>query len=152
MITPEKYAKANTEHAHQVALFMWAAQAKQLEPRLKWLHAIPNGGLRDIRVAARLKAEGVKKGVADVFLPHPVETFGGMYCGLYIELKRIKSRNRAEGVESDKQNEFKIDMRKAGYKVETCYGWLDSVAEICNYLSVTAVSITPQIFKANLNG
>ena len=31
--------------------------------------AIPNGGWRDIKTAARLKAEGVTKGVPDLFIP-----------------------------------------------------------------------------------
>src|ERR1043166_9911283 len=41
------------------------------DDRLKWLHAIPNGGERTARTAALLKAEGVRKGGADVFLPVP---------------------------------------------------------------------------------
>lgn len=47
-------------------------------PALEWFHAIPNGGSRGdddksrkIR-GAQLKAEGVRQGVADTFLPWPV--------------------------------------------------------------------------------
>ena len=45
-----------TEHEEQVMLFRWAALRRDLDV----MYAIPNGGHLDIRVAARLKQEGVK--------------------------------------------------------------------------------------------
>ncbi len=85
-MSPEKYAEKGTEHAHQVALFMWSAMPVVREefPELRWLFAIPNGGDRHPVVAARLKAEGVKSGVSDICLP--VARRG--YHGFYIELKK----------------------------------------------------------------
>jgi hypothetical protein len=47
------------------------------------LFAIPNGGQRDIVVAAKLKAEGALSGVPDLFFAHP----SGEYHGLWLELK-----------------------------------------------------------------
>lgn len=44
---PAKYAEAGTEHAHQVALFMWVATQIPTYPELRWMYAIPNGGKRD---------------------------------------------------------------------------------------------------------
>jgi hypothetical protein len=50
------------------------------------LHAIPNGGKRNIIVARKLKSEGVLAGVPDLFLPHAAHG----YHGLYIEVKSPK--------------------------------------------------------------
>lgn len=48
--------------------------------------AVPNGGARHIRVAAKLKAEGVRPGVPDLCFVLP----GGHFAGL--ELKSEKGR------------------------------------------------------------
>src|SRR5699024_10256580 len=73
-----------TEHDEQVQLIRWAGLARGAYPALRWLHAVPNGGARNIVVARKLKAEGVQRGVPDLCLPVP----RGPYHGLYIELKR----------------------------------------------------------------
>lgn len=99
-------------------------------PPLKWMHAIPNGGSRgDSRqsaaiVGARLKAEGVKKGVADIFLPCPQ----GTSHGLYIELKTLV------GKVSKEQLEFAKDMISAGYEIVICRGYLEAIFTIKDYL------------------
>ena len=56
----------SSESQEQKALFQWAGLAEQKYPELKLLHHIPNGGIRDIRTAANLKKEGVKRGVPDI--------------------------------------------------------------------------------------
>jgi hypothetical protein len=145
MIRPEDYAASNTEHAHQVAVFMWASIAKRMLTQLEWLYAIPNGGLRDKRVAGRLKSEGVKKGVSDFFLPWPMMNDEGTAlasCGLYVELKRIKSNAketgiaRTKGIESADQEKFQAYARDHFYSAVTCYGWKEAVYQICYYLKV----------------
>lgn len=50
--------------------------------------AIPNGGHRHIKVAAKLKAEGVMAGVWDVFVAVPSAKYGG----LFIELKNGRNK------------------------------------------------------------
>ena len=72
-----------SEHDEQVALFDWARASEGRWPELALLHAIPNGGKRNITVAVKLKAEGVKAGIPDVCLP----VARGGWHGLYIELK-----------------------------------------------------------------
>jgi hypothetical protein len=52
-----------SEHALQAAVCQYMDVA--LRPGLYYL-AIPNGGLRKIQVARKLKAEGVRAGVADL--------------------------------------------------------------------------------------
>src|SRR5262249_51567613 len=50
------------ERPHQVALIKWVRTVKDTYPVLKLLYAVPNGGDRNIRVARKLKAEGVLAG------------------------------------------------------------------------------------------
>jgi hypothetical protein len=65
-------------------------------PRLaQRLIAIPNGGARDLITGARLKAEGVVAGVADLALLIPRKGYGA----LFVEMKTDKGRQS----ESQKQ-------------------------------------------------
>lgn len=139
MKNPWQYAETNSEHGHQTALFMWASVAKQIEPRLDLLFAIPNGGKRDSITASRLKAEGVKAGVPDIMLPVKsmlVETHIRVfrYNGLFIELKRPKSIRGAAGKEGDKQSPWIERLREEGYHAAVCVGWLEAKQVIFMYL------------------
>jgi len=109
-----------TESEEQQALFQWAHFQKGKYPELELLYHTPNGGQRNKAEAGRFKAEGVKSGVPDVFLP----VARGGYFGLYIEMKRRKG-----GKVSDAQVEFFPKLRKQGYQVEVCKGW-EAAAEI----------------------
>lgn len=59
------------------------------EPLFGLLFAIPNGGHRNKATAGRLKAEGVKAGVPDLFLavPRLATPYHDAFHGLFIELK-----------------------------------------------------------------
>jgi hypothetical protein len=113
MLSPEKYAKAGSEHAHQVALFMWAAMNREKYPELEWMFAIPNGGERNGIVAARMKAEGVRSGVSDIMLP----TARGGFHGLFIEMKK------PGGKESENQKRFGSHVGMQGYLHKCCDSW-----------------------------
>jgi hypothetical protein len=126
---PASYAKAGSEHAHQVALFMWASQNREKYPELEWMFAIPNGGLRDKIVAARMKAEGVRAGVSDIFLP----AARGRYHGLFIEMK---APGKLSG-ESDKQKQFGAHVSEQGYYYRCLDNWDDARELICWYLDGT---------------
>lgn len=168
-LNPERLAQSGTEHAEQMALMCWAHKAtmtgfhvaNQMSlyngdalkryvnstlgpispvPALRWLHAIPNAGARSNKVAAaQLKAEGVKAGVADVFLPVPMRgtaplgmTIPTLYCGLYIEMKR------ADGKLSDlsrDQYDFGQFVLGQGFAWVVCFGWRHAAATIEQYLS-----------------
>ena len=117
-MTPEQLAKANTEHAHQVALMAWCAINFRRLPKLKLLFAIPNGGERNPIVAARMKAEGVRSGVPDLMLPVARH---GMH-GLFIEMKKPRT-----GTVSEKQDQWHNDLRGEGFAVAVCYGWQEAV-------------------------
>lgn len=115
-----------TEHQEQCTLFEWAAWQEGIWPELRLLHAIPNGGKRDIRTAAMLKAEGVKPGVPDIFLP---VSRGGKH-GLYIELKRRKG-----GVISKAQEAWIRALTAQGYECCVCHGWDAAREAILEYLA-----------------
>lgn len=131
------------ESNEQQALFEWAKLQENTWPTLKLLHAIPNGGKRDIREAARLKKEGVKAGIPDIFLPvskkqyefiypsddEPFETI--QYCGLYIEMKAGKNKP------TKNQLWWHEELKKQGYKVEVCYNWIEASEVIMKYLCLT---------------
>lgn len=119
------------EHWHQVRLFQWAAYNEDLVPELALLHAMPLGGQRPISVAKKMKAEGAKKGMPDIFLPVPMH-YGEFTTipGLYIELKTEKGR-------VSKYQQWWIEqLRLQGFKVEVCRGWEAARDMICDYLQL----------------
>ena len=111
------------ETDEQQALFNWAKISGI--PDIDLLHAIPNGGHRNKATAGRLKAEGVKRGVPDIFLPVPKNG----YHGLYIELKRQKG-----GKLSVEQKEWCNRLFQNGYKVFVAEGWVEAREAILEYL------------------
>ena len=116
-----------TEHQEQVALFEWAAWMARKHPDLLLMHAIPNGGKRDIRTAARLKAEGVKPGVPDIFLPVPKD---GKH-GLYIELKRSRG-----GTVSKEQEAWIRALSAQEYVCAVCHGHREAIKVITDYMGI----------------
>ena len=113
-----------SEHQEQVALFQWADIAVRTYPELVLLHAIPNGGDRNRVVGAKLKAEGVKRGVPDLCLP----VSRGGYHGLYIELKSVTGTVRAE------QQWWLATLRDEGYEARLVVGWEAAKTLIVDYL------------------
>lgn len=111
------------EHEMQVSLFQWAAYNTVKYPELKLMFAVPNGGARNIVVARKLKAEGVKRGVPDIFLPVP----RGTHAGLFIELKAGKNKPTLE------QKEWAQGLMSMGYHVVLCYSWEEAVERIKTY-------------------
>lgn len=132
-ITPEYLARSGTEHGEQSALFCWAANNRRKYSDLRWMYAIPNGGDRKVSVAAALKVEGVKAGVADVCLPVPRHANGYMAeAGLYIEMKRV------DGVPSnvsDNQLDFGAFVTLKGFHWYVAFGWVQAVHLVECYLT-----------------
>lgn len=125
-MSPEKYAEVGTEHAHQVAVFMWVSKLLKDYPMLEWLYAVPNGGERNPAVAARLKAEGVKSGVSDLCLPYRAKG----YSGLYIEMKKPK------GKESKEQIAFGAFVSTQGFLYRCCKSWVEAKETLSWYLDI----------------
>lgn len=99
------------EDVEQKALMDWC----RLHPVCKhYMFAIPNGGMRNVREAAKLKRTGVKAGVPDLFLAYP----NGTHHGLFIEMKRRNGNKPTK-----QQLEMLTRLQAVGYEAIVSYGW-----------------------------
>lgn len=89
-----------SEHKIQTALIQYLTI--NAKPEVLFF-AVPNGGLRNIRVAQRMKAEGLRPGIADLCFMLPQGR-----CA-WLELKAAK------GQLSDAQHGFKTRCRELGH-------------------------------------
>jgi hypothetical protein len=115
-----------SEHQVQAAVIAWWAHAckwHRLPPFV--LLAIPNGGARDAITGARLKAEGVRPGVPDLFMAVSV----GACSGLFLELKR------RGGSATPAQLEILDYLDGAGYKTAVTDTFEAAIAIISGYLN-----------------
>ena len=139
-LTPQELAASGTEHGHQSALFAafatpeMRAQYPQLD---RLMFAVPNGGSRGSNKreaqlnGAQMKAEGVKRGVSDIFVAVPRQRgneYAWTYAGLFVEMKTII------GVESDEQKAFGAAVTEQGYAYVVCRGWMQAYATIRAYM------------------
>ena len=120
----------SSEHEEQVALIEWADMSLGRYPELAYLHAIPNGTRTSIQIAKRMKQEGVRKGVPDLFLPVVVRYDGAFIPGLYIEMKYGKNKPSKE------QKDFISFLRTQGYYVQVCYDMESAKNTIEAYLDL----------------
>lgn len=106
----------NLEHTEQVTFIERVKNLAQLYPRYApaadRTFAIPNGGGRSKGEAGRLKAEGVKAGVSDLFVAWPA----GDRHGLWIEMKSMT------GYPSREQKTWINESMDLGYHAAVCRG------------------------------
>ena len=114
-----------TEHEIQKAVIRYCRTIEKYDNRYSYIFAVPNGGKRDVRVAKKLKAEGVISGVSDLVIPLPV----GFYHGAFIEVKRIGGRA------TDNQKTFLRIMAERGYFCAITYGYEETVEAIVKYIN-----------------
>lgn len=119
----------NIEHLEAVDLVNWWAifsRTNGLEEEL--FFSIPNqgrgGGWQQARRGAYMKAEGLRKGVADYMLAFPV----GRYHGMFLELKS------EDGDVSKEQRDFLDKTTMRGYYSVACFGLDDAREQIEKYL------------------
>lgn len=122
------------EDDHQKMLIQWA-KITRIESREgvkigDFMFAIPNGGKRGVREAARMKAQGVKAGVSDLFFSFPS---GGKH-GLYIELKRPIEKGKAKPRLTEAQTDWIEKARSVGYAAEVCFGFEEAKKAIEQYI------------------
>lgn len=115
---------SEVEHRIQQTCVRWFnLQYPHLRGRL---FAVPNGGRRDVVTGAKLKAEGVVAGVADLILLVTNKAFGA----LLIEMKK------PGGIQSAAQRQWQEIVTTNGeYKYVICRSIYDFMREIREYLN-----------------
>lgn len=103
----------------------WAHKHREFGVSECLLFAVPNGGMRNRVVAAKLKAEGVRAGIPDMMLAVPRDRFHG----LFIEHK--VAPNKA----SKTQIEVIAELREQEYLVAVSFSYDETVQCISSYLS-----------------
>ncbi len=118
------------ESQNQCAYFEVLRANETKYPQLFMVRAIPNGGLRNIKTAARLKREGVRAGSPDIaiFLPR------GKTPGAFIEMKHGKNKL------TESQSDFKNCAEVEGYKYAVCYDWQSAIEFTEKYLGIKLCS------------
>lgn len=121
------------EHLEQQALYELISYQESAYPELQYLFAIPNGGKRNLTVAKKLKAEGVKAGVLDNFLP----VARGRFHGMWLEMKY------GDNTLSDKQKIWKAFLEEQGYFVAVEYSAQNAFDALIGYLSLPIAVTMP---------
>lgn len=119
--------KDNPEHRIQAEYFKILALNEAEFPYLKFIHAIPNGGQRNIIVAAKMKREGTKRGVPDINIP----IANTWFHGCYLETKSAK------GTLTKEQKEFMNFLYNHGYECAVCRSVEELVDATELYLNIT---------------
>lgn len=115
-----------SEHQHQKTVIEWARLNQNNRPCLKWLYATPNTAKRSYSLAARMKSEGMTKGILDLCLPYPSNGFHG----LYIEMKVKGNKPTPE------QLEFKQYLLENGYLANVCFSCDEAISLLKEYLNL----------------
>ena len=111
-----------SESKEQAALMQWLSM--QYPHAYSLTFAIPNGGSRHKLEAVKMKREGVKAGVPDLFMAVPA----GIFSGLFIEYKTIK------GSLQSNQKEWLQKLNDSGYLAVCCKGTDEAMTLISSYL------------------
>nr|DAS71174.1 MAG TPA: Nuclease [Caudoviricetes sp.] len=114
---------SDEEHRIQCSCVRWFnLKHRKLKGRL---FAVPNGGKRDALTGAKLKAEGVVAGVADLILLVPNRFYGA----LLVEMKTLTGR------QSKSQKDWEqIITSERDYKYVVCHSLDDFIREVDDYL------------------
>ena len=116
-----------TESEHQIAFFNWTRVMGGRHPRLDTVFAVPNGGYRSKATGGRMKSEGLKAGVWDIFVPVQM----GQHCGMWIEMKAGKNKL------TPGQIAFRETVGDA-YMWTVAYSWEEAVEATCQYLGIAS--------------
>jgi hypothetical protein len=125
-LTPKQAAKLTRPKEVQVqcGYAAWCRRLAGVKPELARGFHVPNGEERDIRVARKLAAMGVRAGVLDWCLPVP----RGGFHGLFLEFKR-------PGEKPSEEQWHELDcLRADGYCVAVFDDWLKAAEWTLAYL------------------
>lgn len=119
--------KLGPEEREQKALFSYRDIFSIRWPVVQLLIHVPNSGAGPLKgMAGKMKAMGVKPGVADLFLPVAKQGFHG----LWIELKASGGRL------TEYQKKWLAEMQSQRYKATVAIGHEMAWVEIGNYLTL----------------
>lgn len=130
-------ASLEAEHHEQVALINKVRELEPAYPELELLFAVPNGGHRNISVAKKMKAEGVRAGVLDLFLPVARWPHPGCAIEMKAEYRYVDPDGQARtrrGSTSDAQDWWIEKLRAQGWRVEVCYSAGAAMEVLLGYL------------------
>lgn len=129
---PTRARKSEAEGEEQAQLIkLFRAQFPDIG--LLLIH-VPNGGSRKNAFEGwRLKEQGVRAGVSDLFLP----VARGGFFGLWIEFKAAPPNDAAV---SDKQEEWVELMQAQGYAAHICLGVAAAMRVLTAYLAQPATA------------
>lgn len=117
--------REDREHREQRALFDWLDVQSRREPLFAFVHACPNGDLRDKATAAKMKAEGVKPGAPDLFF----DVARGGWHGARVEMKAPaypgEPASKA-GSLSSSQIAFREHYDREGFAYFVAFGWQEA--------------------------
>ena len=119
------------ESTIQSELMKWAKELSVVYPELELINASLNGIVTTPRIKSMMKAQGMKNGYPDIFLPVARNVNGSLSHGLYIELKQENGRPTEE------QLWWNERLNAEGYIAVFCYGLDDARKIICNYLKIS---------------
>ena len=115
-----------TESQEQVSFFQWVRLFEDRIPALQMVFSTQTGMWTVPQVAARARAEGMRKGVSDIIMLYP----SGKYHGLVIEMKFGKNGMTPE------QDQFIARSKEYGYQVAVCWNWVQAADVVCGYLGL----------------
>lgn len=113
--------RASPEEDLHRLVFEWILAMQATHPILKYMIHVPNGGARSKGEAGKLKAMGVRKGVADFICPFQSGPWPGFAC----ELKAPK------GLCTPDQEDFLDKAKNDGWITGVCYS-LDQFVDMVN--------------------
>ncbi len=116
------------EYYDQCAVIVWAQTHEHKWPELAGLFAIPNGLQMSIGLRVKANKQGIKGGVPDLMLA----VARGIYHGLFIEMKDFGKKP------SDVQLKWHSYLLGQGYQVKVCYGHLQAIDVLRDYITLTA--------------
>jgi hypothetical protein len=117
-----------SEHALQSAFIEWVYRVENLPQyhALRLSFACPNGARVGIGQARKLKAEGLRAGICDWWLPYAAPG----YQGLALEFKTRIGRL------SIAQTAYRKRLQSIGWRVEVCRSTEHAIAVVNDYLGV----------------
>lgn len=120
--------KKRIDWEHRVQVQALTALALAFPYARDRIFAIPNGSHRNIITAKKLKAEGVRAGVPDLFLPMASSRF----YGLFIEMKVGEPTKTYLAAHQKKERD---DLLASGYAYAVCRSACDLLFVVEKYLS-----------------